>query len=374
MKPTITLFRSTYGTSNIIVSKFGYNRTLFARHKLYPPSYWSKFHSAWVVNNDTWFLEDMATFFQDIAEIDSSGLYALTPTRKRKKSPKYPKLTSEKKVEIDLFEAFMRQSRYSENSIISYSDCLSTFFRFFSSLAISTLTEKHIHEFNSAFIIRYEYSESYQNQTISAIKLFYSFHDGYDMSIINIQRPFKSKQLPVVLSLKEVENLINAIVNLKHKTMIMLIYSSGLRRGEMLSLRNSDIDSDRMVIHIKAAKGKKDRLVPLSKLMLHQLRIYARSYKPNDLCFTGANGGQYSGTSIQQVFKRAVVRSGINKKVTLHTLRHSYATHLLESGVNLRYIQEILGHSSPKTTQIYTHVSSEQSREIISPLEKLNIL
>ena len=195
-----------------------------------------------------------------------------------------------------------------------------------------------------------------------------------EFDIESIERPFSTKSLPVVLSTKEVERMINQIVNLKHRTMIAVIYSCGLRRGELINLRVNDIDSERMLIHVKGGKGKKDRMVPLSEKTLHLLRTYARAYHPNDLLFTGAKGGHYAGSSLQAVFKRAKERARIDKPVTLHSLRHSYATHMLESGINLRYIQEILGHSSPKTTEIYTHVSSEKYRKIVSPIEKMNIL
>jgi integrase/recombinase XerD len=222
--------------------------------------------------------------------------------------------------------------------------------------------------------LKYNYSVSYQKQVVNAVKLFFQLFPSTVFNIDLIERPRNEKRLPIVLSLKEVESLLNCIVNLKHKTMIMMIYSCGLRRGELLSLRTSDIDSERMLVHIKQGKGKKDRMVPLSETMLTNLRAYATAYRPNDLIFTGQFGGKYSGTSLQAILRSALKRSKIIKPVTLHTLRHSYATHLLESGVNLRYIQVVLGHSSPKTTQIYTHVSSEDFKKIISPLEKLNLI
>src|SRR5690606_25318342 len=140
-------------------------------------------------------------------------------------------------------------------------------------------------------------------------------------------------------------------------TLLALIYSSGLRIGEALSLKLTDIDSKRMLIHIKSAKGKKDRYTLLSESFLEQLRDYYRHYKPKDFLFEGQEGQQYSTASSQKMFKQTIKRCNINKHVTLHTLRHSFATHLLESGTDLRYIQSLLGHNSPKTTMIYTHVS-----------------
>ena len=149
--------------------------------------------------------------------------------------------------------------------------------------------------------------------------------------------------------------------------------SCGLRVGDVLNLRISDIDSDRGIIHIKGGKGKKDRIVPLSPSVLKLLRSYFKKYRPEEFLFNGENSKQYSNSSIQKVFKQALKKGSITKKCTLHTLRHSYATHLLEAGTNLRVIQEILGHNDPKTTQIYTHVSSEHCAKVVSPIEKIKL-
>lgn len=155
--------------------------------------------------------------------------------------------------------------------------------------------------------------------------------------------------------------------------MLSLIYSAGLRRGEVLNMKINAIDSKRMMIHIFNAKGKKDRMVPLAPTALELLREYYKEYKPTHYLFEGQSGGKYSEKSLQEVFKKAKKLAGIKKNVTLHSLRHSYATHLLESGINLRYIQDLLGHKSPKTTQIYTHVSNEALSQVTSPLEQIKI-
>ena len=155
--------------------------------------------------------------------------------------------------------------------------------------------------------------------------------------------------------------------------MLSLMYSGGLRRGELLNLKLGDIDSNRMLIIINQGKGAKDRIVPLSPNILGMLRNYWKAYKPKEYLFEGMYGGKYSERSIELVLKKAVKDAGINKNIYLHMLRHSYATHLMESGTNLRYIQELLGHKSPKTTQLYTHVSSHQLGKIVSPFDKLRI-
>ena len=155
--------------------------------------------------------------------------------------------------------------------------------------------------------------------------------------------------------------------------MLTLIYSAGLRSGELLNLKAGDIDSKRMMIHVKGAKGKKDRMTILSKNALVLLREYYKAYKPQNFLFEGEKGGKYTGSSLRKILKNACMTAGIKKHVRLHDLRHSYATHLLESGTDIRYIQELLGHKSPKTTMIYTHVSNKKLSEINSPFDELEL-
>ena len=167
--------------------------------------------------------------------------------------------------------------------------------------------------------------------------------------------------------------LLKSIGNIKHKTMLGLIYSAGLRVGELINLKIEDIDSDRMVISVRGAKGKKDRTTLLSSKILEMLRIYYKRHRPIGWLFEGPGHTQYSTSSLRQIFRRAMVKARINKKLTLHCLRHSFATHLLEKGTNLRYIQELLGHNSSKTTEIYTHVTHSGMQNISSPLDQLDV-
>lgn len=271
------------------------------------------------------------------------------------------------------FEHYMRQRRYSENTIKSYKEALRVFMNFIREKPLEEITHHDLELFNQEYIIRKRFSSSYQNQVINALKLYFRrFHNAhFDLSMI--ERPKEGFRLPVVLSLEEVERILNGTKNLKHRAMLSVIYSAGLRMGELIDLKISDIDSKRMVIHIKKAKGKKDRIVPLSESTLELLRSYFMEYRPKEYLFNGDGSLQYSRTSLQIIFRQAVKRAGIKKACTLHTLRHSFATHLLEAGVNLRFIQEFLGHNSPKTTMIYTHVSSENARKIASPIEQIKL-
>ncbi|XOV68676.1 MAG: site-specific tyrosine recombinase/integron integrase [Fluviicola sp.] len=275
--------------------------------------------------------------------------------------------------EIDAFENYLRQRRYSENTVQTYTGALKAFQNFLEPRPLSLTTLDDLERFNREQIISRKLSASYQNQVINALKLYFNKYESTQFDTSTIERPKEGYKIPVILSLKETERLLLSIRNLKHKAMITLIYSSGLRSGELINLRISDIDSDRMILSVRGGKGNKDRDVPLSPTALKILREYYKKYRPKEFLFNGVNGGRYSSSSLRRVFHRALKDAGVQKAVSLHTLRHSYATHLLESGVNLRYIQEILGHKSPKTTQIYTHVSSEGSRKIESPIEKINV-
>lgn len=187
-----------------------------------------------------------------------------------------------------------------------------------------------------------------------------------------IYRPKSERLLPNVLSKAEIKSILTALVNIKHQTMLSMIYSCGLRRSEMLNLKPADIDSKRQLVIIRQAKGRKDRIVPLSANILVMLRNYYKAYQPKTWLFEGQLAGEkYSEKSLQCIIKQAVNKANIKKPVTLHWLRHSYATHLLEAGTDLRYIQEILGHRSSKTTEIYTHVSTKNIRNIKSPFDDL---
>jgi len=216
-------------------------------------------------------------------------------------------------------------------------------------------------------------SHSYTNQAVNAIKAYLKVSQICSYKeVMKIQRPKKEKKLPKVLSKKEVKRIFDVLNNEKHITELMLAYSCGLRVSEVATMKLKAIDSERMLIIIKQGKGRKDRVTNLSEKMLKQLRIYYKQYKPKMWLFEGQKETKHISTrSLQNVFNAAVKKAKINKDVTFHSLRHSFATHLLESGVDLRYIQELLGHSSSKTTEIYTHVSQKSIQGIPNPLDTL---
>ena len=258
--------------------------------------------------------------------------------------------------------------RYSNSTIKTYKSLLLRFFNFYSGLEINSICRNDIQRYLLQ-LVESGYSESMQNQAINAIKFYFEQVLGRPRTFYNAERPKRTRRLPVILSKKEVISIIKGVKNIKHKSILMVIYSSGLRVSEALNLELKDINSHRMLIHVKGAKGKKDRMVILSQITLRLLRKYYISYRPGKWLFEGYNGSKYSSRSCQEIFKRAILKAGIKKNVTLHTLRHSFATHLLEAGTDLRHIQVLLGHNSSKTTEIYTHVSDMYIRNIRSPLD-----
>ena len=216
-------------------------------------------------------------------------------------------------------------------------------------------------------------SASTLNIVINALKFYYGEVLKREF-VYEITRPKKDKKLPVVLSPEEVSGILSSVNNIKHKLILMLIYSVGLRVSEVVKLKPEDIDAERKLIHIKGAKGRKDRYTMLSDVAMKTLREYQRKYKLQTWLFLGQRKDKHiSIRTVQAIFEQARDKAGIGKDVTVHSLRHSFATHLLENGVDLRYIQELLGHKHSKTTEIYTHVSNKNLREIKSPLDMLEI-
>lgn len=275
---------------------------------------------------------------------------------------------------IKQFTLWLKSKRYSENTIKVYSECIRVFLKFFNDRDALELTEAHVIQFNNEYILANSLSSSYQNQAVNAIKLFYGILEHRRMNLDLVHRPKPGKPLPNVLSKEEVQKLLRALTNRKHVAMLALIYACGLRRGEVLKLLPTDIDSNRKVLLIREAKGRKDRIAPLPEMIIDILRNYYKEYRPKRYLFEGQVPGEpYSGRSIELVFKKSLHLSGIKRPATLHWLRHSYATHLLEGGTDLRYIQELLGHKSSKTTEIYTHVSTRNLQAIRSPIEGFDL-
>jgi len=289
-----------------------------------------------------------------------------------KKRPPVP-MSDEILEMITFFGMYLRERRYSESTVHSYMSMVRQFYSHHTDIDWQSISPKHIITYNYTEYVKKNKSTSAQNQFISAIKLFYTFHHIPNIIPENLERPRKQKTLPNVLTKEEVKSVLLAPTNVKHRCLLMIIYGGGMRIGETLNLKLTDIRPEERLLYIRKGKGKKDRRVPLSATMIKVLEEYYIAYKPKVYVFEGQNNEKYSVSSAQKIIQEAVVKAGIKIRVTLHTLRHSYATHLLESGVGLRYIQEILGHQSPKTTMVYTHVSGKSLNEVRSPLEDLGL-
>lgn len=370
---TVTLERFEHRGNEQIAIRFDIDNTIRNHLKKLPDVAWSQTHKTFYMPFST---ENKALLFAHLRElgvfVDYSGLLAQKPeTSTQKERPlALPTIAPETGQELERFKMWMQQKRLSPNTIDTYIEVTVLFLRYSLLKKADSYTARLIENFNYEHIVRPGKSISYQNQCINGIKKYLQYK-GHTVEALQVQRPKKQKRLPQVLSADEVKSILTATVNLKHKTLLSLVYSAGLRIGEAIDLKLSDIDEQRMLIHIKQAKGKKDRYTLLSPSFLKLLKEYLASYKPKTYLFEGQNSDQYSSRSAQQVLKEALSHTQIKKHVTLHTLRHSFATHLLENGTDIRYIQTLLGHNDPKTTMIYTHVSQSSIQRIKNPFDFL---
>jgi len=285
----------------------------------------------------------------------------------------FPKVVLGEKalMEIEKVEAQLLLRAYSHHTRKAYKGALVYFFKFFEDQDYTKLEKPAIERYVAKLITKHGISENKQNQIINAIKFYYEKVLDKPRAFYNIQRPKKNKTLPGVLSAAEVAKLLQQPKNIKHKAILYTIYSCGLRISELLNLRIEDVRTVDAYLFIKAGKGKKDRHTVLSPHLVHLLREYYKAHKPAYWLFEGQSGGKYSASSIQKIFRQAIKSANLNPWATPHTLRHSFATHLLQQGTNLRYIQNLLGHSSSKTTEIYTHILNVDNKVVQSPLDKL---
>ena len=320
-------------------------------------------------------IEAIFQTFRGVAWVDCKYFYRDNPLSKQSE---VVDLTSLKKTPdaglycpIEYIELLERK-RYSLNTARTYVSLFSSFVKYYQAKKLSELNENDIRHYLQT-VVKLGKSQSYQNQVINAIKFYYEQVLGMPGRFYEIDRPITEKKLPSVLSEEEILRLLSATTNLKHKAILVTIYSGGLRMSELLNLKMSDIQSDRNLLLVRGEKKKKDRNTLLSTTTLALLRKYYEAYKPKEYLFEGQPGSQYSAKSVQNIIKRSMKAAGIKRPASAHTLRHSFATHLLENGTDLRYIQTLLGHSSPKTTEIYTHVSTKGLQDVVSPIEKLKI-
>lgn len=272
---------------------------------------------------------------------------------------------------IAQFKRLLEIKRYAPNTIKIYLGVISSFIFYFNKRDIKNISHNDIQRYLEHKVIDKNISFSAQKGIVGAIKLFYKYLYSKNIKIDYLYPDRYEQKLPKVLSKEDVKDILNNIKNIKHKTIISTIYSCGLRISEAINLKISDIDSKRMMVRIENSKGNRDREVMLSENLIILLREYYKVYKPKKYIFEGRNGGKYTARSAEQIFKKALKKAKINKPASLHTLRHSYATHLIEQGTDIRIVQELLGHKNIKTTQIYTHITDIRKLKIKNPLDNL---
>ena len=274
-----------------------------------------------------------------------------------------------------LFEVFRRElgiRNYSYKTIKAYRSHLRSFVRHFSPRHPRDLTDEDIRSYMLYLVEEEGISAGSLNQVLNAIRFLYVELYRRPMVLGDIRRPKRVKKLPTVLSQDEVQRVLRVVKNLKHRCLLMVTYSGGLRVGEAVHLKVEDIDGRRKMIHVVFAKGQKERYTLLGDATLEELRKYWKESRPTKWLFPGKREcGYMSVQSAENIFKVAASRAGIVKRVSIHALRHSFATHFLEAGVDIRYIQELLGHASAKTTEIYTHVSRGAIQKIVNPIDRL---
>jgi site-specific recombinase XerD len=320
-----------------------------------------RFPSArWDSDNKFWYLPDIPSVRNELGLEPKSTLH-------KHLSKIHP--VNHKALELFLEQLKLRS--YSENTIRMYVGEFTHLLTLLKHYPVNNMTPDRLKDYFLYCVNRLKMKERKMNGKINAIKFYFENVLHQPKLFFDIPRPKKPQTLPKMLSKAEIKKLFQQIENPKHLIILKLTYGMGLRVSEVVRLKIADIDSSRMQILISTAKGKKDRYVNLPESILEHLRDYYKMYKPKKWLFEGQNGGQYSKSSVQSIFRNAMKKAKIKKSIGVHGLRHSYATHLLESGADLRFIQELLGHHSIKTTQIYTHVSNTSKKNITSPLDAL---
>jgi integrase/recombinase XerD len=373
---------------NRVALRFPYDTGLISVVKGFPDARWSQQMGCWHIADSTDVITLLEKTFYGKAYIDYSALKPNLAEKIRSKREEEQRQKDEKlrgnidadlaplsdkgKADLEKYRRWMESHRYPETTIRTYTGMVTTYLRFISPKEASECTSDDLIRLVDEYILPEGLSYSYQNQMVSAVKKFYGKIYRSVIDPGDFTRPRPQHRLPNVLSKEEVKRVLDAPVNEKHRVMLSLIYACGLRRSELIELVPGDLERDRKLLRIRQSKGFKDRVVPISEKVIQMIDLYITHFRPEKYLFEGQyRGDRYSASSLDKVFKEAIKRAGLRREVTLHGLRHSYATHLLESGTDLRYIQELLGHKSSRTTEIYTHVTTKSIQKIRSPFDDL---
>ncbi|MDE0772983.1 MAG: tyrosine-type recombinase/integrase [Salibacteraceae bacterium] len=338
-----------------------------------PKPKWSKEYNMAYVENTPNNLNLIFKDFKGVAWVNCSNFFPKhVPTKQNVVASvdhyRNRKLANDYRPCPEEFLQKLELKHYALNTSKVYIGMFEHFINYFKEIELLEIDEEMIRGYLQTLVIEKK-SDSYINQMINSVKFYYEVVLGMPNRFYSVERPRKRETLPKVISKEEVKLIIENTNNIKHKCIVSLLYSAGLRRGELIDLKLNDIDSKRMVINVRQGKGNKDRITLLSPSVLEDLRAYFIEWKPKMYLFEGQSGNKYSAQSVAKVVKNAAKKAKIKVDITPHILRHSFATHLLENGTNIRYIQALLGHSSTKTTEIYTHVATNNIQAIKSPLD-----
>ncbi len=338
---------------SVIWIYFPFDVALKAHLKKYIKAKWSRSEKTWYVLDN----EQYRKLFGLPEKVVGKGALAKIKPINQKPFQTY----------IDL----LKLKGYSANTIRTYTTEFAQLLYLLKDHPVQQLTPEKLRSYILFCIKRQKLSENQIHSRLNAIKFYFDQVLHKDKFFMDIPRPKKQAKLPKVLSTREVHHLFAVTTNLKHRLVLKLCYGMGLRVSEVVALKLEDIDSQRMLVHIRRAKGKRDRYVPLPASVLKELKAYYQQYCPGDYVFEGQYGGAYSKRSAQAVFKVAMKKAGIHKPVGIHSLRHSYATHLLEYGTDMSFIQQLLGHANIKTTAVYAHISETHLGKVKSPLDRM---
>ena len=354
--PKVDFLLGEHREKNVIFIKFEKDFELIERVKKLTGSRWSQSNKMWYVVDNEYYRNLFKLSRKPVLEFSSLVL---------------ERIGNQNKFELQRMIEEIQLKGYSGHTIRTYGSEFVQFLYHVKDNFVGDCDSEFIRNYFLYCINELRLSENGLHSRMNAVKFYFEKVLGREKFLMEVPRPKKHKKLPKVIHSQDIKRLFDVTKNIKHNTMLKLIYGMGLRVSEVINLRIVDVDSKSMQVFLERGKGKKDRYVNLPESILEQLRAYFLEYKPKDFLFEGQYGGKYSIRSAQQVFKSSMEKAGINKLVGIHSLRHSFATHLLENGTDIRFIQEILGHNDIKTTLLYTNVSERSIRKIKSPLDDL---
>ena len=337
----------------VIFLKFDFDENIVREVKSWVGSKWSSINKCWYVPDNEFYRNKFGLPLSIIGRLTLSRIMDINQAAFRR------------------YLGTLQLMGYSESTLRTYVNEFGQFLFALKGNFVNDLDSERIRSYFLYCNNELKLSENSMHSRMNAVKFYYVKVLKRENFFVEIPRPKKQLLLPKVIHAQDIKKILDVTENLKHNTILKLAYGMGLRVSEIVNLKITDVDSKSMRVLLCRAKGKKDRYANLPESVLEQLRLYYKEYKPVDFLFEGQYGGQYSVRSAQMIFKKAITKAGVNKSVGIHSLRHSFATHLLENGTDIRFIQELLGHKDIKTTLLYTDVSDGSIRNIKSPLDRL---